>query len=207
MASRVTDPADTRDRLLRAARDVFAQFGYTGATTRRISILAGVNEITVFRLFGSKEALLDEAIRMASTGEPAVALPDTPGRPEHELAWWCAAEIRRLRASRSLILQCLAEEPTHPGLAHAGVSPLASSAAELNRYVTLLLKGRAIADMDRKAAVTMLLAALYSDALGRTTLPTVHALDASSAPTHYVRMFLRALGIVGTEDGSSAGHS
>lgn len=201
MVSPVTDPAATRDRLLRAARDVFAQFGYAGATTRRIATLADVHEITMFRLFGSKEALLDEAVRIHATGEHAVPLPDRPVAPDRELTRWCSAEIRRLGESRAVILQCLAEEATHPELAEAGASPLEASAAELNRYVERLVEGRGISADDRKAAVTMLLAAMYSDALGRNSLPTVHALDPDAAPAFYVRVFLRGLGWTGGQLG------
>lgn len=197
MALRVTDPEATRERLLKAAREVFAQFGYTGATTRRIATLAAVNEVTMFRLFGTKEALLDEAIRVHATGEHAVPLPEHPIAPERELTRWCSAEIRRLSDSRAVILQCLAEEATHPELARAGASPLEASAAELNRYVARLIQGRRVVENDRKAAVTMLLAALYSDALGRSSLPGVHALDPEAAPAGYVRVFLHGLGVTG----------
>ena len=36
--------------------------GYLGATTRRIAEEAEVSEVTLFRLFGTKEAVLEEAI-------------------------------------------------------------------------------------------------------------------------------------------------
>lgn len=185
----------TRDRLLRAARDVFARHGYAGATTRRIAQLAEVHEVTMFRLFGSKDALLDEAIRVAATGEHAVPLPEAPVSPGRELTMWCTAEIRRLAESRAVILQCLADEATHPELAEAGASPLEASAAELNRYVARLETGQPVSEAERKAAVTMLLAALYSDALGRNALPGVHRLEISEAPALYVKVFLRALGV------------
>lgn len=185
-----------RDKLLEAARDVFAQHGYVGSTTRRIAEAAGVNEVTVFRLFGSKEALLDEAVRLHTTGEHAVPLPDEPDQALDELAAWCAAEIDRLAASRTLILKCFAEEPTHPGFTAVGSSPLAASALELNRYVDRLLATRhAKYPEARAAASTMLLATLYSDALGRTTLPIVHSIDREEAPAQYARIFLRALGV------------
>ena len=54
--------SDSRDRIIRAAVDVFAEAGYRGATTRRIAQQAGVNEVTLFRHFGSKEELIEEAL-------------------------------------------------------------------------------------------------------------------------------------------------
>ncbi len=53
---------NVRDQLLAAAARVYAEGGYHGATTRRIASAAGVNEITLFRHFGSKDALLREAL-------------------------------------------------------------------------------------------------------------------------------------------------
>jgi len=48
----------TRDRLLKAAIEVFSTEGFVGATTREIARVAGVNEVTLFRYFPSKEQLL-----------------------------------------------------------------------------------------------------------------------------------------------------
>jgi AcrR family transcriptional regulator len=56
-------PIDSRDRLIEAAIRVFAESGFRGATTRRIAEAAGVNEVTLFRLFKTKGALIDEAAR------------------------------------------------------------------------------------------------------------------------------------------------
>jgi len=46
------------DRLLEAAARVFARDGLEGATTRAIAREAGVNEVTLFRCFKSKDRLL-----------------------------------------------------------------------------------------------------------------------------------------------------
>jgi len=48
----------SRQRLLNAARDLFVRQGITQTTTRQIADLAGVNEVTLFRHFGSKQGLL-----------------------------------------------------------------------------------------------------------------------------------------------------
>ena len=50
--------AQTHSRLLKAASEVFAASGIAGATTREIARVAGVNEVTLFRHFQSKEQLL-----------------------------------------------------------------------------------------------------------------------------------------------------
>jgi AcrR family transcriptional regulator len=50
-----------RVRLLSAARQVFVEKGYRGATTRDIAIRAELTEPMLFRYFGSKAALIEEA--------------------------------------------------------------------------------------------------------------------------------------------------
>jgi AcrR family transcriptional regulator len=72
----VTTPADTaygsgRRRLLEAAREVFAEKGYRGATTREIAERAGLTEPMVFRHYGSKATLFERA-----AVEPVIAFMD-----------------------------------------------------------------------------------------------------------------------------------
>ena len=52
-----SDADETRRRILRAAAHVFAEQGYARATTRALATAAGVNEVTLFRRFGSKQSL------------------------------------------------------------------------------------------------------------------------------------------------------
>jgi AcrR family transcriptional regulator len=53
---------DTRAALLSAARAVFAESGYDGATVRSIATRAGVDPAMVNHWFGSKEGLFGEAV-------------------------------------------------------------------------------------------------------------------------------------------------
>lgn len=54
--------ADVRARLKAAGRDVFAERGYAGASTKEIATRAEVTEVLIFRHFGSKAGLFDEAV-------------------------------------------------------------------------------------------------------------------------------------------------
>ncbi|MDR7315223.1 MULTISPECIES: TetR/AcrR family transcriptional regulator [Brevibacillus] len=54
---------ETRERILAAASQLMAKKGYKGATTRKISELAGVNEVTIFRHFKNKETILEELLK------------------------------------------------------------------------------------------------------------------------------------------------
>lgn len=49
--------ARTRESLLDAALELFGSRGFAGTTTKEIAKRAGVNEVTLFRTFGSKQGL------------------------------------------------------------------------------------------------------------------------------------------------------
>lgn len=51
-------PSSTRARLINAALELFSAQGVTETTTKAIAELAQVNEVTLFRQFGSKQGLL-----------------------------------------------------------------------------------------------------------------------------------------------------
>ncbi len=53
---------ETEKKILDAALKLFAEKGYTGATTRVIAEEAGVSELTLFRKFKTKENLFDAII-------------------------------------------------------------------------------------------------------------------------------------------------
>lgn len=56
----------TRERLLDAAREVFSECGFQGATVREICRRAGANVAAVNYHFGSKDGLLAEALHFES---------------------------------------------------------------------------------------------------------------------------------------------
>jgi AcrR family transcriptional regulator len=53
---------ETQQRIVQAAAMVFAEKGYARATTRALAAAAGVNEVTLFRHFGSKQNLFAAVI-------------------------------------------------------------------------------------------------------------------------------------------------
>jgi AcrR family transcriptional regulator len=54
-----------REKILSHALRCFASRGYAGSSTMQISQSANVSEHSLFRLFGSKERLFDEALSLA----------------------------------------------------------------------------------------------------------------------------------------------
>jgi len=59
----VNTASSTRDRILGAAEQLFAQRGFDGASLRQLTAAAGVNLAAVNYHFGSKEKLVEEVFR------------------------------------------------------------------------------------------------------------------------------------------------
>src|ERR1043165_9204367 len=59
------DGVATRERLIRAALELFTTLGYHGSTTPQIAQRAGIAEGTIYRHFSSKQLLLNEVYRTA----------------------------------------------------------------------------------------------------------------------------------------------
>ena len=72
MTARTSTPASTRDRILDAALQTFANQGFKGATTKEMARRAKVNEVTIFRLFKSKKALFAAVVTERSPVIPIV---------------------------------------------------------------------------------------------------------------------------------------
>jgi AcrR family transcriptional regulator len=185
-----------RDQLIEAAARLYGEAGYRGATTRRIAVAAGVNEITLFRHFGSKDALIREAIaRAESSLVSKVTLPEQPRDPFRELRDWAGAQITELRGRRSLIRTCMGEIEEHPGLFSSEDSPPALAAKALGRYLRRLRDtGVAKAPFDEVVASTLLIGVLFADAMGRDIMPGMYRNDPDDALDEYVRLFLRSIG-------------
>jgi AcrR family transcriptional regulator len=185
-----------RDQLLQAAARLYSEAGYRGATTRRIAMQAGVNEITLFRHFGNKDALMREAIARAGTSPLGQMLPDRPSDPFREVREWARAHIGELRARRSLIRTCMGEIEEHPGIFSTEDSPPAVAAKSLTHYLRRLRQaGLAKAQFDETAASAMLIGVLFADAMGRDIMPGLYRNDPDEALEQYVQLFLRGLGV------------
>lgn len=187
---------DTRTTILNAAVQVFSQHGFRGSTTRRIADAAAVNEVTIFRYFGSKDALLQEAIRGSDTAVFSKPLPEDPQNPSHELTEWCTAVVNHLHSRSSVIRKCMGEMEERPELSdHASEAPMRAT-TELSAYFRRLRSnGFTEEEFDPTVASAMLIGALFHDAMGRDMMPDVYPKPASKAPGRYANLILRALGV------------
>lgn len=97
--ARKRDPKGTRDRLVRAALELFTTQGYHASTTPEIAHKAGVAEGTIYRHFASKEQLLNDIYRaglrlfVTIVKETPVTLP-VPERLEKIAAGWRDIAVR-----------------------------------------------------------------------------------------------------------------
>lgn len=100
--------AQTRERLLLAAADVFAQRGYDGTRVADIALAAGVSSGALYAHFGSKADLLVAALRTHGPRLLAEALAADPDRPITDLLLLIGRRLPRRRdACGYLIVEAL----------------------------------------------------------------------------------------------------
>lgn len=98
----------TRERLLRAAADVFADRGYDGTRVAGIAAAAGVSNGALYAHFGSKAELLVAALRAHGRRVLADLLAADPERPVTELLLEVGRALpRRTDARGNLIVEAL----------------------------------------------------------------------------------------------------
>ena len=185
-----------RSEILAAAAGVFAQHGFRGSTTRRIADAAGVNEITLFRQFGSKEALLREAMEHLSQSAGLATLPSLPIDPDAELTAWSESFIQHLRLRSSIIRKTMSELEERPDMCASASHVPRQASNELCLYLTALRRsGMATEKFEPKTAAAMLMGAIFADAMGRDMMPDVYPQPQQKAAQMYTRLLLRALGV------------
>ena len=110
---------DTSQRILDAATSVFAREGIAGATTREIARLAKVNEVTLFRHFKSKQALLQQVVLKSSKDYESVfedAPIETGDDVRRTIAAHVAVHLRKLQDNEEFVHTFYGEWKRHPDL-------------------------------------------------------------------------------------------
>lgn len=190
--TRDEDVTGSRKRILAAALRIYGEHGFSGSTTRRIASEARVNEVTIFRQFGSKAALMAEAVLTPPAVPPLPVLPPHPGNPVIELQVWALSLLDWLRETRTVIRRSFAETTDHPAVAGRLHSHVETWNATLKAYVMCLEEqGRLARTADTEIASSMLIAALLTDGLGRIELPNLFGMSVDESTARYVGAFLR----------------
>lgn len=193
---------NTRNVILAAALEAYSRHGFRGATTRLIAETAGVNEVTIFRQFGSKEALLAEAVGGAGGTQVDVRLPAEPRDPDAELARWAEEHLTELRRTRAIFRMCMSEiEDRRAATQGVAAVPRAAFVELCGYLVRLRDAGLAFNEFDERVTAATLIGALFADATGREMMPNIYP-PAATAAREYAAVILRAIGA--DEHGRSA---
>ncbi|GAA4509323.1 TetR/AcrR family transcriptional regulator [Actinoallomurus oryzae] len=120
------------DRLFETAVTVFAERGYQAATTQEIARRSGVNEVTLFRRYGDKAALINAALAHALARSAFAQLTVTDD-VEADLLALARAYVESVQQYGGAILTLLTEVPRHPELrdAFAALIPNMRNAAQV----------------------------------------------------------------------------
>lgn len=138
---RVDGPADTRQRLLDAAVAALRTHGTSGLTSREIAREAGVNLQAITYHFGSKDALVAEALTglVRDRLEPVRTALETSGDPAERLFGALATIATSFTADRSDLeayADAVAASSTNEALARA----LGELHAEMVDYLAALVR-------------------------------------------------------------------
>jgi AcrR family transcriptional regulator len=198
LLSYARDMEEMEKRILDAAYRVFAEAGFRGATTRRIAEAAGVNEVTLFRRFPTKDALIVAALRHFSdhtiTVLAARALPAQPRDVRAELTAYATMVLEGVLASRQAHRTALGEWGHNPALDQYLLLTTAHVYDEVHRYLVRAQEAGLLRDtVDPIVGAQLLLGALLGDALMRDVMPDYFPLTPSATVTAYLDVLLAGL--------------
>lgn len=111
------------EQILRAALAVIVQRGYVGATTRHIAAAAGINEVTLFRRFGCKQALLRAVVEREAAQFGAAGIAYT-GDVAADLVRIVRFYHQLVQTRGAIIITLLSEIPRQPELLDVIQTPL-----------------------------------------------------------------------------------
>ena len=188
----------TREHILAAAAVLYAEHGCRGTTTRAIAEAAGVNEVTLFRIFGSKETLIVEAMRAHGVPVRVGTLPEVPVDPAHELAAWATQTREVLVSMRSMIRQAMSDAEKNPEMPKCVARGADATFDAIHGYLERVCAAGFLPDAaETHAAGGMLVSALFHDAMSREFMPQFFPPEAT-APATYARLCLQSLGFEAT---------
>lgn len=166
-------PADPRQRLLIAARDVVAESGWRDAQIALIAHRAGVATGSVYRHFESKAHLYAQVLAMVSERELAVTrrFVDAPGSAAQRLLDLVFMFSLRALQGRRLAYALIAE-PCDPQIDVARLQYRAALAAEVARLIRQGVDGGEFVDVDPTLAAGCVTGAFMEALVGPLAPPS-----------------------------------
>ncbi len=126
----------TRQRLINAARSLFAAQGVTETTTKQVAELAEVNEVTLFRHFGNKHGLLlaviSESPVFQELDESLKIQASQPASVHQALKNYCEDRLQALEKVPDLVRSVVGEAGNYP---LENRQALGRSLTQANHYV------------------------------------------------------------------------
>lgn len=153
------DREATRQTLLAAGVQVFAERGYDAATTREVAQAAGVNEQLIQRYFGGKEGLLLAVIeRFGEQERQSCALPPACAGVEAEIVGFLDHQLERACEIGDVTKVALHRSLCDPQMAREIGRQFSGTRVPLlcQRLETLRERGLIDRDADLEAAATAL---------------------------------------------------
>jgi AcrR family transcriptional regulator len=156
------DAVGNRERILNAARQLFATQGVDATSMNEIAQVAQVGPGTLYRCFAHKgalaEALLTEEIATFWRQVDATLLPDAPGSALSQLDWFLDALLRMTESNMPLFAVLLeVVKPRH----QAYQNPFYSAVHQrVSHLLTKAVAQRETVDLDVSFAADAILAAI-----------------------------------------------
>lgn len=195
-SGRSASPEETRERILTATREVIGRKGKHGATTREIAEVAGVNEATIFRHFGTKEALLVAcAQHFCGALELADVAAQLSGELSKDLLALAGLMLARFDSLQDMIRWSLVEEEYEKDIfAETAWRPQLAIVAIMTVFMQRRIDAGEVHGDAQKLAM-IFLGFVFMHALGRKKFPDspLHRGDPESALRFYVDVFLNGV--------------
>jgi len=178
--------SDTENAILDAVLACIAQYGIGGLTTRRIAAEAGVNEVTIFRRFGSKDALVQALFQREAQRIEGAALGYT-GDLEADLTRIVRVFVEATERRQGLLPMLLNAVHTDGGAKSAASHSLAAFGAVAQVLARYMQEGALRAEAPERALAALIGPIVFGALLQPLALGAMPDLDTKAHVSGYLR--------------------
>ncbi len=159
--------SDVKKRILEAAGKLFSEKGYSDTTTREIAKVANVNEVSIFRHFGTKEGLFREFVE---TFSPISCLTEDfdnylSGDLEHDLIFMIRKFLDIALKNKRYMRIAMMESPKNPELKKLVLEIPRRLIAYFTEYFDSMSEKGLVPKLDYKFISMMMYSAVFQYAL------------------------------------------